>query len=126
MRTQCNRPGSIFCEGRGKDDNLWALMAHAELFIHVGCSTSALEWAYTGKPQGQIRTPVMHRDFAEEGVSVPVDNCSWIDACKKIEYEWMQGAYRDRQKLFVEEEIANPDAAEKIVEQMIAISKGEQ
>lgn len=137
MRQQFNKPGSYFSETERADSlaHHWRLMAHAEMFIHIGCSTTVVEWAYTGKPQGQIRTNQMHRDFANEMISVPVDNMTFLNAIKKIDFEWHAHekatvlppdfrSWADDQKRFVDTEIDHGDAAGAIAEKMLEMSNG--
>lgn len=105
---------------------LWRFMKAAKLYLHIGTSTNVLEWASTGKPSGQIGAVGMHRDFAAEGVSVPVDGLRMIDALHQVDTRWEPDGYPERQAAFVKEELEAVDAAPAIVDRMLGLPVGGQ
>ena len=92
----------------------WRLMAAAECMIVVGCSTTMLEWLWSGKPLGHVPLFGEPRDLAAEGLAVPCDGAAgYLLAIEKTMAEWDDG-YRARARQFVGREVAAGDAASAI------------
>ena len=83
----------------------WRLMCRAECAVIVGCSTTIVEWASLGKPCVQVSAEHMLRDFAAEGLSVSCEGLSLLQGVEKAMRVWDAEGYRERTRLFLEDEI---------------------
>lgn len=114
VRNLFNRKGCYFSDNSHTFGHHWQLMSLCDALVVVGCSSTFLEWATTGKPMAQVRSNVQFRDFAAEGIAVDCYGLTLLQSIEKLAKEWP--LCQERAAQFVRDEIAEMNAAERMAD----------
>lgn len=107
------------CHVSTRTDLLWPQMDIAEVVGVMGCSTVCLEALWRGKPVVELYAPGQQFSFHKAGVAADGSSCpvtQWVEAGLAFA---SQPAQQERIRAFVEDHIADANAAERIARELV-------